>query len=46
MIFLVSLIPESYAQREMQYTRDFLNRHCKRPVARCITKLDELKLLQ
>ena len=46
MIFLVSLIPESYAQREMQYTRDFLNRHCKKPVARCVTKLDELKLLQ
>lgn len=46
MIFLVSLIPESYARREMVYTRDFLNARCKKPVARCITSAEELSLVQ
>lgn len=46
MIFLVSLIPESYARREMVYTRDFLNARCKKPVARCITIAEELSLVE
>lgn len=44
MIYLVSMYDSSYARREMEYTRLFLNSKCNKEVARCIT--DPLQLNQ
>lgn len=41
MIYLVSILDKSYAHREMEYTRCFLNRICKKEVARCIRNINE-----
>lgn len=41
MVYLVSILDKSYARREMEYTRTFLNRICKREVAKCITNVYE-----
>lgn len=42
MIYLVSILEKSYAMREMEYTRMFLNRICKKEVARHVTNVNEM----
>lgn len=37
MIYLISMFKDSYAKREMEYTRQFLNFKCKDEVAKCVS---------
>lgn len=41
MVYLVSILERSYARREMEYTRYFLNRICNKEVAVCVTNVNE-----
>lgn len=43
MIYLMSMFPESYAQREMQYTARFLNHKCLRRICECLHGADNWK---
>lgn len=43
MIYLVSMLKDSYAKREMDYTRQFLNKQCKKTVAMCIDNIESLE---